>query len=255
VDVKTTRAHARADDASRRRALRRSPLVPTLATVVAVIVFATAGNWQRSRMEQKQALQAAYEAAGAAAPERLPALPADWGALRYRRVELTGRYDAARQILIDNRVREGRAGYHVVTPLVQDDGRAILVNRGFVAAGATRSELPQVPAPSGPVTVRGRIALPVDGLRLGDDAPSGVVWQHLDPARFASATGLAVLPVIVLQAAADAPADGLARDWPDPDFGVDKHRIYMVQWYLFAALAIGLWDWYALRPRILDGRR
>jgi len=37
------------------------------------------------------------------------------------------------------------------------------------------------------------------------------------------------------------PDDGLVRDWPAPDFGVEKHRIYMLQWYALAALAAGLW--------------
>ena len=44
--------------------------------------------------------------------------------------------------------------------------------------------------------------------------------------------------------------DWLARDWPAPDFGIERHRIYMVQWYAFAALALGLWAWFVLRPRL-----
>mgnify|MGYP000476319038 CR=1 FL=1 len=34
--------------------------------------------------------------------------------------------------------------------------------------------------------------------------------------------------------------DRLVRNWPAPDFGIEKHRIYMVQWYAFALLAAGL---------------
>ena len=65
----------------------------------------------------------------------------------------------------------------------------------------------------------------------------GPIRQNLDPARFAAATGLAVLPVVVEATAAPIPDDGLVRAWPAPDFGVDTHRIYMVQWYAFALLA------------------
>lgn len=253
VTTKTTRPPL--DDGSPGCARpRRSPLVPTIATVLGVIVFVVAGNWQRGRMEQKQALKARYDAASAAAPMPLPAGAPDWSALRYARVELAGRYDAARQILVDNRVHGGRAGYGVVAPLVLDDGRAVLVDRGWIAAGATRSELPSAPPPAGPVTVHGTIALPSAGLRLGSDAPAGVVWPNVDPARFAQVTGLPVLPVVVLQSPEQAPRDGLVRDWPAPDFGIDKHRIYMAQWYLFAALAAGLWLWFVARPR-LSGRR
>ena len=52
------------------------------------------------------------------------------------------------------------------------------------------------------------------------------------------------MPVMIEATAAPSGSerdDGLVRDWPAPDFGVDKHRIYMVQWYSFAGLAIALW--------------
>ena len=38
-----------------------------------------------------------------------------------------------------------------------------------------------------------------------------------------------------------SPADVLVRAWPEPDFGVDTHRIYMVQWLAFAALTVVFW--------------
>lgn len=225
-------------------------MLPTLAMVVGVIVFVAAGNWQRGRMEQKEAMRAQYDAAAAERPIALPAGAPDWAALRYRPVEVRGAYDAGRQILIDNRVRDGRVGYHVVTPLALDDGRAVLVDRGWIAAGATRNELPLAPPPVGPVTVRGRIALPPSGyLEMRREAPNGPVWQNLDPSRFGAATGLRVIDAVVEQAADGAPADGLVRAWPAPDFGIEKHRIYMMQWYLFAALAVGLWGWYSLRAQ------
>jgi surfeit locus 1 family protein len=185
-----------------------------------------------------------FDAAARVEPVSLASLPAaaDWASVRFRPVVAAGEYAASSQILIDNRVHAGRAGYHVVTPLALADGRVVLVNRGWVAQGASRAALPDVPPPFGPVTVEGRIAVPGPGhLDLLPDAVPGVVWQNLDPARFAAATGVSVLPVVIEQTAAPAPDDGLVRDWPAPDFGIDKHRIYMVQWYAFAALAIALW--------------
>jgi cytochrome oxidase assembly protein ShyY1 len=63
----------------------------------------------------------------------------------------------------------------------------------------------------------------------------------LDPERFAAATGVMVLPVMIEATQAPRPDDGLVREWPAPDFGVDKHRIYRMQWYLFAALVVVFW--------------
>jgi surfeit locus 1 family protein len=222
----------------------RPGALPTLAMLVAVAVCAAAGRWQQGRMHDKEALREQMDAALRLAPVALAGLPgpADWTTLRYRQVVAGGAYRAQAQILIDNRVHDGRAGYHVVTPLELPDGRAVLVNRGWVAQGASRTALPDVPAPAGTVTVQGRIVVPSAGyLELKTEAAAGAVWQNLDPARFAAATGIAVLPVVIEQTAAPAPDDGLVRDWPAPDFGIDKHRIYMVQWYSFATLAIVLW--------------
>ena len=230
----------------------RPRILPTLAAVAAIAICVTAGNWQKSRMEAKQALRAQYDAVSTLAPVALGSLPADidWASLKYRPVIATGAYVAPRQMLIDNKVVLGRAGFHVVTPLALRDGRIVLVNRGWIPQQGSRSVLPQAPPPAGEVSVHGRIAIPGTGyLELGPDSASGPIRQNLDPARFAAATGLAVLPVVVEATAAPVPDDGLVRAWPAPDFGIDTHRIYMVQWYAFALVAFVLWLWFN-RPRV-----
>jgi surfeit locus 1 family protein len=221
---------------------RRPRFLPTLATLVAIVLFTSAGEWQRGRMAQKAALRAQFDAAIAAAPMALPATMSDGAALRYRPVIVTGTFDATHQILIDNKVQDGRAGFHVVTPLELTDGRVVLVDRGWVAAGALRAQLPEALPPPGRVVLTGRINIPTTNyVELERDTPAGVVWQNLDPARFAQATRLAILPVVIEQTAPLDAADTLVRVWPEPDFGIERHRIYMVQWYLFAATALGLW--------------
>ena len=229
----------------------RPRLLPTIATVAGIALFVVAGQWQQGRMEQKQALRAKFDAAVAMAPAALPGDASDWSAWRYRPVAVEGVFDAARQILVDNKIEGGRAGYHVVTPLVLRDGRAVLVDRGWIAAGETRAQLPVAPPQAGDVTVRGRVNIPTANyVELSRDAPAGAVWENLDPSRFAATTGLSVLPIVVEQTAPASVTDNLVRNWPAPDFGIEKHRIYMVQWYLFAATAAGLWMYFNLRgPR------
>jgi surfeit locus 1 family protein len=227
----------------------RPRLLPTVVTLAAVALFVTAGHWQRSRMEQKAELRAQFDAANAMTPATLPADTADWTAWRYRPVAADGTFDASRQILVDNKVEEGRAGYHVVTPLLLADGRAVLVDRGWIAAGDTRAHLPMATPPAGQLTVQSRVNIPTSNyVELAPATPVGVVWQNLDPPRFASVTGLNVLPIILEQTAPIGATDNLVRNWPAPDFGIDRHRIYMVQWYLFAATAAGLWLFFNLRP-------
>lgn len=233
----------------------RPRLLPTVATVIGIALFLTAGHWQQGRMEQKEALRAQFDAASARVPSALPSDTDDWDAWRYRPVAAAGTFDGARQILVDNKVEDGRAGYHVVTPLVLADGRAVLVDRGWIAAGETRAQLPHAPPPAGPLTVLARVNIPAAHyVELAHATPSGGVWQNLDPARFAASSGLAVLPIVLEQTAPltgpDGASDKLVRNWPAPDFGIEKHRIYMVQWYLFAATAACLWLFFNLRrPR------
>ncbi len=222
----------------------RPRMVPTVATLAAVATFIAAGHWQQGRMHEKEALRARQDAMEHLAAISVSMLPpaSDWSELRYRPVVAAGRYDAGRQILIDNKVHDGRAGYDVVTPLVLGDGRVVLVDRGWVAQGGSRANLPDVPPPAGDVVVEGRLAIPTAGyLELVPDATAGAIWQNLDPARFAAATGVAVLPVVIEQTGASLQADGLLREWPAPDFGIEKHWVYMMQWYAFAGLAVALW--------------
>lgn len=215
-------------------------------TIAAIAVFVLAGNWQRDRMHAKETERVALDAASAHPPVPLPAT-ADWLSWRYRRVVAEGSWRGASQQMIDNRVQDGRAGFHVVTPLALDDGRAVLVDRGWIVAGAGAARVPEVAAPSGRASVTGRLVFPpARYIEWKEDAGAGNVRQNLDPARIAQAIGLPLLPVVIEQDDAGA-ADGLVRQWPAPDLGIDMHRGYMLQWYAFAALAAALWIFFAWR--------
>jgi surfeit locus 1 family protein len=229
----------------------RPTLWPTLALVVLVAATVSLGNWQRHRAEEKEALRMQFDAAEREPPIQLSATASATTTLRYHLVRASGEFAARAQVLIDNKVHAGQPGYHVVTPLKLDGGGYVLVDRGWVRGGPRRSELPQVPPPAGTVTVEGRLNLPPARyleLRAGDT--TGPVWQNLDIARIAAASGLPLLPYVVEQTS--AASDGLVRDWPAPDFGSEQHRSYMVQWYAFALLGCVLWvalNWRVREPR------
>jgi cytochrome oxidase assembly protein ShyY1 len=230
----------------------RPTLWPTLGLAVLVAATVSLGNWQRHRGAEKEALRKQYELAAQEQPLELTAAPADAAALRFRPVRASGEFDGRRQVLIDNKIYAGRPGFDVVTPLKLAGGnRYVLVDRGWIAQGAHRSELPQVQPPAGAIRIEGRINLPpARYLELKTDAEPGPIRQNLDIDRIAAATGLALLPFLIEQSG-DA-GDGLVRDWPPPDFGIDQHRSYMLQWYSLAGLGIVLWlalNWRARDPK------
>jgi len=214
---------------------------PTLATLFFFVLTVWLGNWQSGRAETKRALQARYDVAMHEAPIHVGSTLLDRDSVLYRKLEVRGVFDAAHTILLDNRIYKGVAGYHVLTPLLIDGGPlAILVNRGWVAVGRSRDQLPLPPTPRGPVQIEGMAVDPHSRyLELVHSVPQGRVWQNLDFARYAATTRLTLQPVVLQQTS--AVADGLQRDWPRPDTGVSMHVSYEIQWYSLATTLVVLW--------------
>jgi surfeit locus 1 family protein len=216
-------------------------LWPTLAAAVFLAATLALGNWQSHRAETKRALQARIDAGAQGQAVDLSRAPADKDALLYRHVRASGVFETQHEILIDNRIHRGVAGYHVLTPLrIDGAARHVLVNRGWIAAGPNRDVLPHVNTPTGPVTIEGIAIDPRSRyLEIGPASPQGRVWQNLDFARYARATGLALDPVVIQQTSDTG--DGLVRDWPRADAGVAMHVSYALQWYGLAATLAVLW--------------
>jgi surfeit locus 1 family protein len=221
------------------RRSRFAPRLPsTLLTAAAVALFVSLGAWQLGRAGAKRALAADFAAGGPAVEWRQ--LPLD--APRYQRVTLRGRYDAAHQFLLDNMSHESVAGMQVLTPLVLDDGSAVIVNRGWVPWGPTRSRLPEVAVDGEKRTVVGRLdELPKPGIWL--KAPSAPGWprlvQYPRMEELAVDLGRELAPRQVLLD--PAVPDGYVRDWVVPGTPADRHLGYAVQWFAFAAVAAAIW--------------
>jgi surfeit locus 1 family protein len=200
------------------------PRVWALAlTVAACAAFIALGNWQARRAEGKRAAAAEIEK---------------------KRVSLRGVFRPELTVLLDNKVRNHRAGYEVVTPL-RLDGEHVLVNRGWIEAGRTREALPEVRTPPGEVRVEGIALERLPRILHMEKTESAKVRQSLDIGEFAAQTGLRLRPYFLEQ---HSPADdALLRDWPRADAGVEKHESYSLQWYSFAVLAVVLFIVLSLR--------
>jgi cytochrome oxidase assembly protein ShyY1 len=229
-------------------------LLPTLAAATIVVTTIFLGNWQARRADLRGSLQHQAESMANAPAVNVHRAGDIAAGDRYRRARATGEYDARHQVWLDNRTHHGAPGFQVLTPLRLDDGSHLLVARGWIArsaqpAGDGQSASPSqpgnmfappAPPPPGRVAVEGRLNQPPPRfLELKHVEPQGNVWQNLDPAEYARATGLAVAPLVLEQT--EGPPDGLIRDWPAPDLGRDKNVSYMWQWYAFGAVTVAFW--------------
>ncbi|HET7671429.1 MAG TPA: SURF1 family protein [Burkholderiales bacterium] len=213
---------------------RRLGAFGALAAALACVAFVGLGQWQARRAEEKRAIGAALDRAAKAAPIELTP---DVSPAVHQRVVARGPFVAERTVLLDNKVRRGRAGYEVVTPLRLGNSEShVLVNRGWVAAAATREVLPEVRTPGGEQRIEGLVLERLPQALQAGAAPRGAVRQNLVVADFAAETGLRLHPVVIEQHS--ALDDGLLREWPRPDLGIEKHDSYSLQWYSLAALTV-----------------
>jgi surfeit locus 1 family protein len=225
----------------------RPALWPSLATLVLLPVLVGLGQWQLERAAWKQGLVDAH-AVRIREPARplqsLPASPAS--ELEYRQVMAHGVYDLTHQLLLDNQIHEGAAGYQVLTPLHLDGAGSgadwVLVNRGWVPLGESRAQLPAVAGPAGPVSVRAMIKLPPQKtFRLEAVEEPGTGWpqviQQLEIGPIEKRLGHPLLPLVLLLDREDS--GGFVREWK-PVYGItpDKHRAYAAQWFTLALVLL-----------------
>jgi surfeit locus 1 family protein len=185
------------------------------AAALACTAFILLGNWQTRRADEKRAL----------------------GAAQAQSVSVTGTFVPAYSVMLDNKLRQGKPGYEVVTPLrLAGSDLHVLVNRGWVQAPPTRDVLPEVRTPAGELRIEGVALEHLPRLLNVGPNEKGRVRQSLQLPAFAAETGLRLEPRIIEQ---HSPTDdGLLREWPRADMGVERNESYALQWYSFAALAV-----------------
>ncbi|MEI7537976.1 MAG: SURF1 family protein [Comamonadaceae bacterium] len=219
-----------------------------LSTLLAVALTLSLGRWQLRRAAQKEAFQAHIDAGTALPKLTSQALTVQGDKLLqlHRLVLLRGRWLAQRTVYLENRQMNNRQGFYVVTPLqLEGSANVVLVQRGWVARNfIDRTLLPKIDTPTASVEIEGRIAPPPSKLFEFEASETGPIRQNLDMKRFASEVGAPLLGVSVQQL---GPAsEGLQRDWPPVEAGVEKHYGYAFQWFALSALLAILYVWFQI---------
>lgn len=201
--------------------MRRLPLLPTFVVLLAVATMIGLGLWQLRRAEWKEGLLAQYRTARTAPAIMGLPVDAEPASLAFRRTRL----DCAltgKPVQIGGPGPAGDSGFRTIFGCRLGDGRLMMADIGWQPVGRL------LPPPTTGLAVRGT------GVLIPDE-----VLAH----RFADAAGEPLPWLIVL----DAPLPGYAPSTPPSVEAIpNNHRGYAVQWFLFAAVALGI---YALAAR------
>lgn len=216
-----------------------------LLVLAGIVTMINLGLWQLDRLDERQAFNATIEARYDQPPLPLDELvPADatpeaLDTVEWRPVTLSGTYLPEESFTVVNRSQSGRAGRNVAVPLQLDDGRVVIVNRGFVPL---TEDLPQVPATE--VEVVGRLRSSQErGLGQLSDPADGDLFevQRIDIDRLAPQLPGEVVPMYVDLVESSPPEPvPFPETVAAPELGEGSHLSYAVQWFIFSiAVAVG----------------
>jgi surfeit locus 1 family protein len=212
-----------------------------------LVILLSLGTWQVKRLQWKEGLLADIAERQAAVPVPLAdieAMAASGIDVEYRRVTAAGHYlnDKERHFFA---TYNGMSGFYIYTPLQLDDGRFLLVNRGFVPYDQKEPSTREKGQRSGEQTISGlaRARLPEKPSSLlpnNDIAKNIFYWKDLDV--MASSIGLEPAKVVPFFVDADTtpnpgglPVGGVTIvDLPN------DHLQYAVTWYGLAAALIAI---------------
>lgn len=213
-----------------------------IAVVVVAFVFINLGLWQLRRLDEVRLENAIAESRYNSPREDfwvlLDSAGEDFESLELRRVRLAGEFDQAHQILTRNQVYRDTAGFHVVSPFIGADDRAVLVNRGWVPLDVDTPD--KAPAPTGNQSLEGWVKLSQLRPALGPVDPEGPieVFSRIDIAHIQEQIPYELAPVyVVLDMSGEQSVLPFTIDRPQfNDEG--PHLGYAIQWFGFTVIGL-----------------
>jgi cytochrome oxidase assembly protein ShyY1 len=232
--------------------LRRPAWIVSHLVVASLIVLAVVlGFWQRSRYLEETDRQDRIDALAASDPVPYddvvePGTSPDEvdPEIEFTRVQVTGEYDTSAEVAILNRSLGGAPGAWVLTPLVQADGTAVPVVRGWITydPAGSQEDFPEAAPPEGEVTVTGIVQLTQERGSLGAvDAAEGTLQSmaRIDLARFAQQLDRPLGGAwVMLDEQSPPQPDGIPATVEVAAADSSQNFGYMVQWWIFATIAL-----------------
>jgi surfeit locus 1 family protein len=219
--------------------VNRGIVTATFFAIIGFAILISLGVWQLERKTWKENLIATLTARIAAPPHALPQSPQQ-GADEFSRVQLHGTFAPGQSALVFTSGSALRPdvmapGYWVLSPLRTDDGRIVVVNRGYIAGKVAPAP------PSGEVALVGALRWPDEGgVFTPANDPQHNLWYSRDPVAIAAAKNWGqVTPFFVEQETpqlANAPQAG-----PLVVHLRDAHLQYAITWFGLAGGLAGVY--------------
>ena len=202
--------------------------------LVTMALFIALGMWQLHRAEEKRLILARKATFEHQAPRVWQGGGMPPEAFEY--VQVQGRF-MPHVLFLDNQMHAHQVGYHVLSPFEIGTDRVVLIDRGWVPAGVTRSELPDIITPTEQLTLLGRayyslgkpwLLGPGIEIKQADHA----VIESLDLQLMEQFLHKSIYPFII-RLDNKSPA-GYVRSWPAVSMPPVRHLGYAFQWFAFA---------------------
>ena len=220
----------------------RPLLIPTLWFVPGLALLVGLGVWQVQRLQEKESLIASIETGMKAPPVPLAdAIGEGADAAEWHHVQVMGHFLHDKETYIFAQGLMGAVGVHIVTPLAEDDGETVLIDRGFVPEALHDPKTRAAGQVEGEVSVTGVLRLSqAPGVFTPAPDLKTRLWFVKDVPSMAAALGVTVPPVIIEADATPNPGGWPLGGQTNVDIPND-HLQYAITWFGLALALMGVY--------------
>lgn len=238
---------------------------PTLLSIIVcfvmVAILSSLGFWQLQRADYKRSLLQEMSQQETQSEVDLNSMIATNvelldESLRYRKLEVNGRFLERGVVYTDNEMHERQAGFHVYVPFeVSGTEKMILVNLGWLPYAGSRETLPDFSLSGSEQVIRGFARIPskrpvlessTDPLSLDDTN----LWLYMDLDKYRNEFDRDILPIALFATeTSDAETATFVREWPKFNPKTGMHIGYAIQWFGLALITFCIFLYTSLKKK------
>lgn len=218
----------------------RPKFIQSLLTAFVLALLCTLGYWQLNRSKQKEQILLQFRQQLAARPLEHAQLNSLTEEMQFHPIHITGVYDNAHTLLLDNRFHAHQVGYEVLTPL-QIEEAIVLVNRGWIPRPFSRAQLPELDDVIGLQSLFGYVYFPSHKpFTLSNKDENNHYWpkiiQTVDFEYLRPLFNYHILPFTIRLDIDET--NGFVRQWDTVTLSPSEHIAYAVQWFALAGILL-----------------